>query len=431
MNYFPARSRKIFSFVMGSLLCLGLSGPGRSQQQQPQDPTATPPPIPMPKLVFHRGLENAASLTNFFQQLDRLKRKSALEPLRIAHFGDSHVAADILTADIRHRFQADFGDGGAGLLIPHNPFSTPRRGVESGVSSGWTVDGIGKDKPGNDGAYGMAGISLTADKANETLWVKATTNHFEAYVLKCPLGGTIDVTVDGASILDEPMNLKSATTTVDFVSFDTPLVGEHRIEVKTLTPGKTRVLGIASEEIQPGAGVCYDVLGINGARASRVLGWNQKILMQTLKFRTPNLIIFAYGTNEVTDDDWSIESYSRMLVNIIKEMKAAAPDAAVIIYGPPDRSDQPAATSKMPAMIEAQKRAAREAGAAFWSSYDAMGGSGAMDYWITQGWGRPDHVHLTSPGYQRMADMFYDDVKQAYVEWKKHPVTRTRRVGRE
>ena len=31
------------------------------------------------------------------------------------HFGDSHVAADVLTREIRDRFQNEFGDGGPAL----------------------------------------------------------------------------------------------------------------------------------------------------------------------------------------------------------------------------------------------------------------------------------------------------------------------------
>ena len=59
--------------------------------------------------------------------------------VRIVHYGDSHTAADILTAEIRRQFQHDFGNGGAGYMIARNPFSTPRRGVASGATPGWIV----------------------------------------------------------------------------------------------------------------------------------------------------------------------------------------------------------------------------------------------------------------------------------------------------
>jgi lysophospholipase L1-like esterase len=155
--------------------------------------------------------------------------------------------------------------------------------------------------------------------------------------------------------------------------------------------------------------------------------------METLRLRTPDLIIIAYGTNEVTDTDWSIESYSRLMVGMMKMFKAAAPNASIIVFGPPDRADLPEASAKMPALIEAQRRAAKEVGAAFWCSYDAMGGAGAMDSWITQGLAQGDHVHLSREGYRKIGDLFYDDIKRAYAEWRAHPPSRApsrnRRAG--
>ncbi|MEO6393101.1 MAG: GDSL-type esterase/lipase family protein [Pyrinomonadaceae bacterium] len=405
MNHFRALNRIFVGFI---LISIGLSGTAAR--------------------VNAKGIENAANLAPFFRKLDALKRKMVVEPVRIAHFGDSHVAADILTADIRHRFQADFGDGGNGYMIARNPFSTPRRGVTSGTSSGWTINGIGKGA-GNDGAYGMAGISMSTDSANEKMWLESNTNHFEVYVLKGPGGGKINITLDGASYLDGPMSLQAATPTVEMVPIDSPMMANHRIEIVTLSKGQTRILGIASEQITNGSGICYDVLGINGARVSRISGWNQKVLVDTMKYRLPDLIIVAYGTNEVTDKDWTIESYAKMMAGIIKMFKAAAPGASVIVFGPPDRADNDDATTRMPAMLEAQRRAAKEAGAAFWCSFDAMGGPGSMDTWITQGLGQGDHVHLTSAGYQRIGDMFYDDISAAFKEWKSHNTnTRTRRA---
>ena len=75
-----------------------------------------------------RGIENPAALSSFFKALDEMKNGHRLEPVRIAHYGDSHTAADILTAGIRRQFQHDFGDGGPGYMIARNPFSTQRRG---------------------------------------------------------------------------------------------------------------------------------------------------------------------------------------------------------------------------------------------------------------------------------------------------------------
>jgi lysophospholipase L1-like esterase len=366
-----------------------------------------------------RGIENAAALDSFFRSLAAVKSGRRIEPVRIMHYGDSHTAADILTAEIRRSFQRDFGDGGAGYMLAGNPTkSTQRRGVQSGTTSGWWTDGLA-GKGATDGIYGLAGVSISTDRANESAWLQTTCNHFEVYFLRQPGGATIDILVDGMSVLDAPMSLNSNAPAPDYFTYDAPADREHRIEIRTLTNGKTRLLGIVTEHIAPG--VSYDVLGINGARATRLLSWNDAAFVDNIVQRKPDLIIVAYGTNEVTDDDWSVESYARMFANILRRFRRAAPQAAILVYGPPDRADLPAAQSKMPAMIEAQRRAAIEVGAAFWSSYAAMGSAGSMNTWADQGLGQGDRVHLTSAGYIKMGGMFYSDLMGAYKLWQSRP----------
>ena len=363
------------------------------------------------------GIENTQALGRFFKALDDMKRGRRLEPVRIAHYGDSHTAADILTADIRRKLQGEFGDGGPGYIIAKNPMTTPRKGVTSGATTGWTVDGIGKSA-GNDGVYGLAGLSLTTTKADERMWLETSCNHFEVYYMRWPGAGTIDITVDGASVLDRPLSLNSQYPTPDYFLYDMPSSGNHRIEIRTTTAGRTRILGIVAEHIAPHSGVSYDVLGINGARAVRILGWNLNILADNIIERKPDLIIVAYGTNEVTDDNWTVESYARTLTEIIDRFRRAAPDASIIVFGPPDRADTPVAVTRMPEMLEAQRRAAKQAGAAYWCSFDAMGGVGSMNAWLSQGLGQGDKVHLTGAGYLKMGDMFYQDLMKAYTEFK-------------
>lgn len=164
--------------------------------------------------------------------------------------------------------------------------------------------------------------------------------------------------------------------------------------------------------------VTLDALGINGARAVRLTSWSDYAFAAQLARRRPDLIILAYGTNEVTDDNWSIESYQRMFAAILRRFRRNAPQASLLIIAPPDRAVRSRqgwqSVSKMPALIEAQRRAAIEVGAAVWSAYGAMGGAGSMNHWVAQGLGQADHVHLTRAGYARLGDMFYQDIITSY-----------------
>jgi lysophospholipase L1-like esterase len=232
-----------------------------------------------------RGIENAGALRSFYEALDDIRTGRRTEPIRIAHYGDSHTAANILTAEVRRNFEHGFGAG-----------------------------------------------------------------------------------------VDAPPQARSR--------------------------------------------VIYDVLGINGARAVRLMSWNDSSFAASVSRRKPDLIILAYGTNEVTDNNWSVESYQRLFVNIMRRFRRAAPQASILIFGPPDRAVRGAggwqSVAKMTSLLEAQRRASVEMGAAFWNACAAMGGAGSMNTWVARGMGQPDHVHLTVRGYIKLGDMFYDDFMSAY-----------------
>ncbi|MDQ2855247.1 MAG: GDSL-type esterase/lipase family protein, partial [Acidobacteriota bacterium] len=361
-------------------------------------------------LPLHK-IENAGALANFFRALRTSQSGQRLEPVRIMHFGDSHIAADILTAQIRRRFQEEFGDGGAGYIVPRNPMTTRRHGATSGATPGWIIEGIG-GRVAADGIYAPAGIALATSQANEKAWLQTSANHFEIYYVSQPGGGSIDILVDGASVLDVPISLAARLPRLNHFSYDEPVADNYRVEVRTVAPGKARVLGIVAERLNPG--VTYDVLGINGARAARLLSWNAAAFAGVLAQRKPDLIILAFGTNEAGDADWTAEAHQQTLTRIIRRLHTAVPQASILIYGPSERGDVPLAAGRMPAVIAAQRRAALASNVAFWSSFDAMGGPGSLNAWIARGLGQADHVHLTSPGYIRMGDLFYDDLMRAY-----------------
>lgn len=339
---------------------------------------------------------------------------------RIVHYGDSHVAADMLTGALRYRLQSCFGDSGPGFVLPGKPWPWySRAGVISRASSGWQADGLAQASLVADARLGLSGISLSTSRAGEWLSLTASGRYFDVYVLKQPAGGALDISLDGVE-WKRNVSLSSKTFKAEYVEIVAPEDSIHTIEIRTRSSGPIRFFGIAIEGDR--AGVTYDALGINGARASRPMLWDWQLMSSNLERRDPDLIIVAYGSNEVTDSDLDLEDYSANFAKLLKRFREAAPRASILVLGPPDRAVREGrrwkTARRMTALIDAQRRAALKAGAAFYDLFKAMGGPGSVDRWATlaQPLAQADRVHLTAAGYRLVANWINSELISGYVK---------------
>ena len=186
---------------------------------------------------------------------------------------------------------------------------------------------------------------------------------------------------------------------------------------------KVRILGIVADHTGTEPGVAYDTLGINGARAARLLGWNAEAFAAAVAERKPDLIILAYGTNESGDSDWTATAYRQTLAAILRRLRSAAPQASFLVYGPPDRADSALPPARLPALVEAERRASPGSWRRLWSSYDAMGGRDSMNAWVGRSLQAGPIIYASDDaGYFRIATiLFYRDLMRAYASFSGKP----------
>ena len=280
------------------------------------------------------GDPTGQAMLSYYDALSRTHRREWVT--RIVHYGDSHVAADILTGALRRNLQLCFGDAGAGFVQPGRPATGYSRiGVTTQASAGWQADGLTQASLAADGRLGLAGVSATTNASGEWMTVTAAGSYFDVYLLKQPGGGVIDVLLDGVK-QKRNVSLVNNVTEAAYVEIvaDAGLV--HTIEIRTTSPGRTRIFGIAIERND--TGVTYDALGINGARASRPMRWDWSVLASNLERRDPDLIIVAYGSNEVGDPDLDLDDYTSSFTALLKRFHDTAPRSSILVIGPPDRA---------------------------------------------------------------------------------------------
>jgi len=238
--------------------------------------------------------------------------------------------------------------------------------------------------------------------------------------LKQPRGSAVDILLDGVDLLTS-FPLKSETIEAGHVQIGTGDDSFHTLEILTSSAGVTKLFGIVAEKGK--AGVVYDALGINGARASRPLTWDWQILSENLGRREPDLIIVAYGSNEVGDTDLDLEEYGANFLSLLKRFQKSAPRASLLVIGPPDRAvrwgKRWRTIGRLPGLVETQRRAARRAGAAFFDLFQAMGGAGSIERWATLGQplAQKDRVHLTRSGYRLIAAWLYEEFMRGYSKF--------------
>ncbi len=170
--------------------------------------------------------------------------------------------------------------------------------------------------------------------------------------------------------------------------------------------------------------VAYEAKGVNGARATKPLGWNWEAIAEKFTEQPPALLVIAYGTNEAGDADLDLAEYQNNFAQLLRHFKDAAPEASLLVIAPPDRAVLRQGKWRtipiLPALIAAQRAAALAEGAAFWNQFAAMGGTDAVNHWAnsTPKLAQKDRVHLTLAGYERIADSLYAELMNGYASYQ-------------
>ena len=372
------------------------------------------------------ALERPVAMRRFFESVARLEAGQSREDVRIVQFGDSHTAADIQTAVVRRALQGRFGDGGRGFVALGKPWKGYLQdGVRCGMSSEWSAERgrLAKGKFSGDGLYGLAGIGVETRSHGARAWtdITARTARTEVAYLEQPNGGSFDVFVDGVRVVR--IATRGERTLSAFRTFDVSEGAAHQLEVRATGDGDVRVFGISLDRSQPG--VVFDALGINGARVTTCLQWNESHWAEQLRHRSPALVVLAYGTNESTDESMPSQTYERQLVDLLGRIARAVPTASCLLMGPPDRAvrdgDGWRTSAKLKEVIVSQRRVAEAAGCAFYNQLEAMGGEGTVAGWAQEDPPRAqkDRVHLTRDGYAQLGSSFASDMMRAYSGWRR------------
>lgn len=363
---------------------------------------AQPPREP---LVRNVPIEQPDALRAIGDALSALERDPSRR-VRVLHYGDSNVAADLWTAVARAELQRRYGDGGSGYLLPPGHGSAHRGAVTITAEGPWESRrrGFVRDFGPTDGLWGLAGVAIEARGPGARIAIDVpdagVPHDLEVHLLARPRPGAIDVRVDDRP----PVRLDAEQDRPGLVMRRFELeTGAHRVRVGH-AGGVPRLLGVVVERR---SGVVYDVLGINGHRASAILSWDEDLLRAQLRHRRPDLVVLSYGGNEALDPDLPMTTYEERARRAIARVRSLAPDASCLLVGP--LATFPEHARRMRGVTAVQRRLAPELGCAFWDSSALSGGPGTLDRWARHpGMVSRDRLHLGRTGYERVGRAFAD-----------------------
>jgi len=392
---------------------------------------APPPPEPT-------RLSSPEALAPFFIALAALDDKTARQPVRVLQIGDSHTANDALSGRMRERLQARFGAAGRGWLPAGIPYKWYYPRLVEVHETGWQ-----HVKPNDHAgvALGFDAVAAVSEPPDAEMVIGSTESRgfdrFGVEFLTQPNGAAFTVQVDDGA----PIRVSTAAATSAVRRFDLPLDRPaRRVELRAAERPPVVLLGWTVERQDPG--VIYENHGTIGATIGLFEQMTPAAVSFELDERRPALLIVEFGTNEGFGDTLDIDRYAARFRANVETLQRMAHGTPVLLLGTGDaerigkgctptgcRADGDDCSWHEPPKLAPvrgiQRRIAAQQGWAYWDWFDAMGGMCSIDRMAAANpsLAMADHVHLSTPGYQAIADLLFGDLMRDYDRWKAQPRT--------
>lgn len=343
---------------------------------------------------------------------------------RAIHYGDSTIAADGLARTVRNRLKTRFGDAGPGFVTAAFDGRWNKRSDVSAIKGGsWTYKTILLG--GGGGRYGLGGIvsilwsgasvKVSAIKEAKTI---VPQRRLEVWYQAGVGYGSIWAKADGSTVLQS--SASAAATEDRRFSMDIP-AGFYNMSVGS-SGGAVPLYGLVMETGLPG--ITWEALGVIGV-GSRSFSTYATQLPSQVRQRKPDLVVVMIGGNEtgyasLTSNNGN--GYMPMYEAGLNTILSGAPDTSCLVLSPLDQGyyKDGSAHSRpgMANMVARQRDVAFKHKCAFWSSWNAMGGTGSALRWASSGGlGAGDLVHLTGAGLDIIGNLLSDAILNDYDLW--------------
>ncbi len=407
----------------------------------------------------------------FYKKLDTLIFENKGQ-IRIAHFGGSHIQADVFSNRVREKLATQYpGQASSrGFVFPYSAARTNTPSSYASYYKGkWDMSrNVLREISKPLGLLGIA-VSTTDPQAEITLLLNkynpvpiwlfnrvrlfgfSSLNDVEPQILLDSIfyKGVLDTSSasyvfelprltdslilsfrwNDSLLQDSLLNLlkidslnlnslkKEEVLALDSMFYDSLAVEDT---LKALQHQFT-MTGLLVENDFPG--ISYTNIGINGAKVESYLACPK--LEHELKFFKPDLVIFSIGINDANVERFNEKKFLSDYDSLIQIIQKVNPGVAIIFTTNNDsfRKKNRWRYIKHPNGEIAKQnfyKLAQKHKAAVWDLFSIMGGLGSMAEWEKAKLAKKDKVHFNSTGYKIIGDLFYEALLKAYSHHLSH-----------
>ncbi len=362
-------------------------------------------PVELGKYVPITG--NIEQLKYFFNSLKESKNKK----IRIAHFGDSQIQGDIISAYIREKLQANYGGSGAGYLAIQSNDIRMRLTTEHSFSDDWNYAAVITRNP--EGLpFGISG-SVAVPKPGS--WVKYRATNYLKSSSSFEIARLFYSNADKSSLIEYKINNGSAVKVnlesgaeVHELLIDAK-TSATTLEIKFLSGKQPYFYGVSLESSN---GVYLDNFPMPGNTGASLLEIPINNLKGFNNLCNYSLIILSYGNNVSSSNRGIYTVYENKMHNVIEHLRKAFPNTSILMFSVNDKTIKQGnrfiTNPDVPLLLNTQKKIVEKSKVAFWNLWEAMGGTNSMNEWVNSAppMALKDYAHFTPVGGERVAELF-------------------------
>jgi len=347
---------------------------------------------------------NTAQMSFFYDALKNVKSKN----VRIAHFGDSEIEGDLITADLRRLLQQKYGGNGAGFLSITSQDITFRNSTKQTFSDNWKINTLfaGGDKSLPVGISGTIAVPVSGS------WVKyETTGNFNlktfnkvriyySNAVKSSLRYSFN---NGA---DQSADLQTGTGIKELV-----LNAGSDVKSVKITCNMSNQVYLYGVSLESGNGVYVDNFPWRGNSGVGFRDITEKNLSDFNSLLHYDLIILSFGGNMVNAQNTDFSWYENQMIKVVNSLKSIFPKTSIVLVSVGDKSIKKGTRfltdPSVLKILEAQKSVASKTGIVFWNLFQAMGGENSMEKWVNSNppLAFKDYTHVTQQGAVKIAEL--------------------------